>query len=134
MTKDEVTNELRAEVLAQALPYIRMHSGQVVVVKYGGNAMIDEQLKQDRYDILMRHQLSVSEEIGNSLIGKTLRVLVEDFDPVSEAFVGRSYRDAPDVDGKVFFTSPKGEKFDAGDFVDVLITESMDYDLVGEAL
>ena len=46
MMLDDVTNEQRAEVLAQALPYIRLHTGQVVVVKYGGNAMIDEQLKQ----------------------------------------------------------------------------------------
>ena len=41
----ELTNEQRAEVLATALPYIRMHNGQIVVVKYGGNAMIDETLK-----------------------------------------------------------------------------------------
>ena len=41
----EPTNEQRAEVLATALPYIRMHNGQIVVIKYGGNAMIDETLK-----------------------------------------------------------------------------------------
>ena len=41
----ELTNEQRAEVLATALPYIRMHNGQIVVIKYGGNAMIDETLK-----------------------------------------------------------------------------------------
>ena len=42
---EELTNEQRAEVLATALPYIRMHNGKIVVVKYGGNAMIDETLK-----------------------------------------------------------------------------------------
>ena len=41
----EPTNEQRAEVLATALTYIRMHNGQIVVIKYGGNAMIDETLK-----------------------------------------------------------------------------------------
>ncbi len=43
---DDFSNEQRAEVLAQALPYIRLHSGQIIVIKYGGNAMIDEHLKQ----------------------------------------------------------------------------------------
>ncbi len=101
---------------------------------YGFEDQIDEQVKQDRYDILMRHQLTVSEEFSRSLIGKTLTVLCEDFDPVSESFVGRSYMDAPDVDGKVFFTSPAGTKFSPGEFVDVRITEALDYDLVGETL
>lgn len=99
---------------------------------YNFDCQIDEQVKQDRYDILMRHQLSVSEERGASFVGKTLKVLCDDFDPVSEAWVGRSYMDAPDVDGKVFFVSPAGTKFAPGEFVEVKITEAMDYDLVGE--
>ena len=93
---------------------------------------IDEQLKQDRYDILMRHQLTVSEEIGASLVGSTLTVLCEEFDQVSESWVGRSFRDAPDVDGKVFFTVPDGKSVSPGDFVEVTVKEAMDYDLVGE--
>ena len=44
--KDELTNQERAEVLTAALPYIRRYTGKVVVIKYGGNAMINEQLKQ----------------------------------------------------------------------------------------
>ena len=101
---------------------------------YDMDGQIDEQIKQDRYDILMRHQLSVSEEINAAKAGRVLKVLVEDFDPVSEAYVGRSYMDAPDIDGKVFFTSPAGTKFAPGEFVEVKITETMDYDLVGETL
>ena len=42
----EVTNQDRAEILTAALPYIKKYSGKIVVVKYGGNAMINEQLKQ----------------------------------------------------------------------------------------
>ena len=98
---------------------------------YDFEDQIDEQVKQDRYDILMRHQLSVSEEIEKGFVGKTLKVLCEDFDPVGGTWVGRSYMDAPDVDGKVFFTSPSGMKFTPGEFVDVKITEALDYDLVG---
>ena len=44
--QNEFSNAERAEVLTQALPYIRQYSGKVVVVKYGGNAMVNEQLKQ----------------------------------------------------------------------------------------
>ncbi|MBR7095219.1 MAG: acetylglutamate kinase, partial [Clostridia bacterium] len=43
---EEVSNAERAEILCQALPYIRRYNGKVVVVKYGGNAMINETLKQ----------------------------------------------------------------------------------------
>ena len=111
-----------------AFPYSREENTPA----YDFEDQIDEQVKQDRYDILMRHQLSVSEDVEKSFVGKTLKVLCEDFDAVSSAWVGRSYMDAPDVDGKVFFTSPSGMKFTPGEFVDVKITEALDYDLVGE--
>jgi len=111
-----------------AFPYSREEGTPA----YDFEDQIDAQVKQDRYDILMRHQLSVSEEVGRSFVGRTLKVLCEDFDPVSEAWVARSYADAPDVDGKVFFTSPAGTKFSPGEFVEVKITHAMDYDLVGE--
>lgn len=42
----EISNALRAQVLIQSLPYIRMYNGKVIVIKYGGNAMISEELKQ----------------------------------------------------------------------------------------
>ena len=66
------------------------------------------------------------------MLGSTVRVLCEGFDPVSEAFFGRTYRDAAEIDGKVWFTAKK--KPAPGDFLDVRITDTMDYDLVGEAL
>jgi len=43
---NEFSNALRAEVLTAALPYIKKYSGKIVVIKYGGNAMVNEQLKQ----------------------------------------------------------------------------------------
>ena len=52
---NDLTNMERAEVLTAALPYIRKYTGQIVVVKYGGNAMINEQLKQQvMEDIVLR--------------------------------------------------------------------------------
>ena len=93
---------------------------------------IDEQVKQDRYDILMRTQLTVAEEHGESMHGKVLTVLSDGYDAAAEIHSGRSYGDAPDVDGRVFFKSK--EKIPAGEFVRVKITDSLDYDLIGEVV
>lgn len=93
---------------------------------------IDEQLKQDRADILMREQQAVVDEYLAAKVGQTICVLVEDFDPVSEAHYGRSAADAPEIDGKIFFVSPV--RIAPGSFVDVKITDVQDYDLVGKAI
>ena len=93
---------------------------------------IDEQVKQDRYDILMRHQLEVSENFNEQFVGTTQMVLCEGFDPVSEAYLGRTYRDAAEIDGKIWFTAHR--PVTEGEFVSVKITEALDYDLVGEVI
>ncbi len=91
---------------------------------------VDEQTKQDRYDVLMQTQLTVTEDLNAKMIGSTIDVLVDGFDKVAEIYYGRSYKDAPDVDGKVYFKSKK--KTPIGEFVRVRIDEALDYDLVGE--
>lgn len=96
------------------------------------DGQIDEQIKQDRYDILMQTQLTVSEEKCAANIGKTLTVLCDGYDSTAEIYYGRSYADAPDVDGKVYFTSTSYVA--PGSFVQVRITEAMDYDLVGQVI
>ena len=77
----------------------------------------------------MQTQLTVTEEQNAEKIGQTYTVLCDGFDTVAEVYYGRSYADAPDVDGRVYFTSDK--KLSAGEFVNVKITEALDYDLVG---
>ena len=58
--KENFSNSERAQVLAQALPYIRRYNGKVIVVKYGGNAMINEELKQQvMEDIVLLHLIGV---------------------------------------------------------------------------
>jgi ribosomal protein S12 methylthiotransferase len=93
---------------------------------------IDEQVKQDRCDILMREQFEVNESNNRKMVGKTLTVLCEDFDPVSEAHFGRSAMDAPDIDGKIYFRSET--RIAPGSFVKVKIREVVDYDLFGVAV
>ena len=93
---------------------------------------IDEQTKQDRYDILMQTQLSVSEELGAAMVGKTVTVLTEGYDVVAGTHYGRSESDGPDVDGKIYFSAKK--RIPEGTFVRVKITEALDYDLMGEVI
>lgn len=92
---------------------------------------IDEEIKQKRADIIMEHQQQVMAEYCESLVGKEIEVLVEGFDKLAECFFGRSYADAPEVDGCVFFTCD-GEKPKAGDFVKVRVTDYTGCDPVGE--
>ncbi len=92
---------------------------------------LDDEIKQKRADIIMEHQQKVMSEYCESLIGKSLEVLVEGYDKLAECFFGRSYADSPEVDGCVFFTC-NGKKPKAGDFVTVKITDYMGCDPVGK--
>ncbi|MBO4982452.1 MAG: 30S ribosomal protein S12 methylthiotransferase RimO [Clostridia bacterium] len=112
-----------------AFPYSREEG----TIAYDFDGQIDEQVKQDRYDIIMREQLNVIEKRKDKYIGKDVEVLCEGFDPVSETFYGRTYENAPDIDGKVFFFSNK--KHRVGDFVTVRVMDTLDdYDLSGKAI
>lgn len=101
---------------------------------YSFEDQVDEQIAQDRYDILMRDQLQISEEYNSSRIGKVLTVLCEGYDQVAESYYGRSYADAPDIDGKIYFESSDGRRIEEGEFVKVQIVEALDYDLVGKTV
>ena len=93
---------------------------------------IDEQLKLDRMDLLMREQLEINEQNNRAMIGKTVKVLCEDYDPVSGVHFGRSAADAPEIDGKIYFRSDK--RIAPGSFVNVKLREVVDYDLIGIAI
>lgn len=95
------------------------------------DGQIDEDVKEKRQEILMLEQSRISEERMEEKVGKTLEVLIEGYDKYVKLYFGRSAADAPEVDGKVFFSSKK--KFTPGDFTDVTITGSLEYDLMGEA-
>ena len=93
---------------------------------------IDEQVKQDRADLIMQIQAEIMTEKNEEMVGKTVEVLVEDFDPVSEQHFGRSAGDAPEIDGKIFFAA--SHRLMPGTFVPVKIRRVMDYDLIGRAI
>ena len=99
---------------------------------YDFEDQIDEQVKQDRSDILMQSQMLISDELNNSKIGSVIDVQCEDYDTVSEYHYGRSAADAPEIDGKVFFKSD--ERIAPGSFVKVKVRSVTDYDLCGFAM
>lgn len=91
---------------------------------------IDEETKQKRADIIMEHQQSIMAEYSESLIGTEVEVLVEGWDRIAGCWFGRTYADAPEVDGCVFFTA-EGKKPVIGDFVTVKVEDCMGIDPVG---
>ncbi len=89
---------------------------------------IDEEVKEERLDGIMRRQLDISLELNKEKIGQTLEVLVEEQDE-DGSWLGRSRYDAPEIDNSVIFTSNRG--LQPGDIVSVRINDAFDYDLVG---
>ncbi len=91
---------------------------------------VSEEEKQIRLDQLMQLQKQISYENNQRFIGKTIEVLTESKDGLSNRYMGRGKMHAPDdVDGVVIFTSD--EKIECGSFVQVYITEANEYDLFG---
>lgn len=86
-------------------------------------------VKEKRSEIVMEEQMFISDRFNEAMIGKTLEVVTEGFDRYAECWFGRSSMDAPEIDGKVFFTSER--KLRIGEYVRVKIDDVMDYDLIG---
>lgn len=90
---------------------------------------IDEAIKEKYRDELMQLQQEISADRSAAMIGRTVRVMIEGFIPEDNTYVGRSYKDAPNVDGLVFVECDR--ELMSGDFIDVKITGSTEYDLIG---
>ena len=91
----------------------------------------DEATAVRRADIVTELQSRIMDEHQAALIGSTLEILSDGYDPVGDLYFGRSYADSPEIDGKVWFTSEKVVK--TGSFVPVRIEKSIDGELYGAA-
>lgn len=105
-------------------------SAQEGTPAYDMEDQVEEDVKTRRGEIIMQDQYSIMEEKNSEKIGKTYKVIVEDYDGYSDSYTGRTYMDAPEIDGIVRFTSDRD--LDIGDFVEVEIFDVEDYDLIGE--
>lgn len=93
---------------------------------------IDNETAAHRADIIMEQQMLTSAENNEKLLGTETTAVVEGFDRFGECYFGRTCADAPDIDGKVFFTS--SQLLNMGDYVRIRITDTLDYDLIGEVI
>ncbi|MDO5414971.1 MAG: 30S ribosomal protein S12 methylthiotransferase RimO [Bacillota bacterium] len=89
---------------------------------------IEEDVKAQRVDAVMRRQLDISREINEEKVGNTMVVLVDGMDEEG-AYLGRTQYDAPEIDNTVIFGS--GKELEPGEMVKVYINDAFDYDLVG---
>ena len=93
---------------------------------------VDEEVRKKRGEIIMEQQYNIFEKLNHDNIGKTMRCVVEGYDGYTDSYYGRTWRDAPDIDGSVSFTC--GYELNEGDFVDVEIFDVNEYDLIGEVI
>lgn len=93
---------------------------------------IDETVKEQRRNELMEIQQAIAFEQAEEMLYKKLRVMIEGKLPEENVFIGRTYKDAPNVDGFIFVKS--SHELISGEFVTVFVTDAKEYDLIGEAV
>ena len=93
---------------------------------------IDEEVKEDRQAELMELQQDIAFENAQDMVGREVLVMIEGKVADENAYVGRTYRDAPNVDGLIFINTD--EELMSGDFAKVRVTGAVDYDLIGELI
>ncbi|MCQ2474653.1 MAG: 30S ribosomal protein S12 methylthiotransferase RimO [Clostridia bacterium] len=91
---------------------------------------VDEDVKLRRGEIIMQDQLEIVTVKNSERIGNVYSVIVEDYDGYSDSYSGRTYMDAPEIDGKIIFTTDKD--YNNGDFAKVEVIGVNDYDLIGK--
>ena len=96
------------------------------------DGQLTEEIKEERKAKIMELQQEISLEKGEEMIGKELYAFVEGKVVDENAYIARTYKDAPNVDGYLFIHSE--EELITGDFVKVKITGALEYDLIGEAI
>ena len=99
---------------------------------YNMSEQVPEKIKQKRFHKAMQLQQAISREVNRSFLDKTVEVIVEGISEENGNFwYGRSYADAPEVDGLVYI-NPNGSHIYPGDIIHTQIVDTMEYDLVGE--
>lgn len=94
---------------------------------------VPEEVRAHRADLIMEEQMTIMMADNEKQLGKDIEVVLEGVDKLADCYFGRSAADAPDIDGKIFFTSEQKSHV-MGDFVTVHVNEVCEYDLVGEEI
>lgn len=91
---------------------------------------LEEEVKAERRDAILALQQQISTELMYQKVGRTLEVVIEEMVPGEAIYVGRSMYDAPDIDGVVYVHTERALR--VGQYVQVKITDALEYDLIGE--
>ena len=94
--------------------------------------LIDEEVKEERQAELMELQQDIVFSQADEMAGREVLVMVEGKVADENAYVGRTYKDAPNVDGFIFINTE--EELMSGDFARVRVTGALEYDLIGELI
>lgn len=94
------------------------------------DGQIEEEVKEERKDEIMTLQQEIAFEHAEKMVGRTLKVMIEGRLPEENVYIGRTYMDAPNIDGYIFVNAD--HEFMSGDFVTVKVTGAKDYDLTAE--
>lgn len=108
------------------------YSQEEDTIAAGFEDQVDEEVKESRRDQIMALQQEISYEQDEALIGMEMDVLIEGYLFDEDIYVGRTYRDAPKVDGCIFVNAE--EEIISGDFVRVKVTGAREYDLIGDVI
>ena len=93
---------------------------------------IEESVKEVRRDEIMSIQQEISTDFLANMTGRQVDAIIEGYLPEDNICVGRTYMDAPDIDGYIFINTKK--RYDSGAFVKAIVTGSSEYDLIGEEI
>ncbi|MDY5987828.1 MAG: 30S ribosomal protein S12 methylthiotransferase RimO [Lachnoclostridium sp.] len=93
---------------------------------------IPEEVKEDRQAEIMELQQDIAFDLAEDMIGREVLVMIEGKVADENAYVGRTYKDAPNVDGLIFVNTE--EELMSGDFARVKVTGALEYDLIGELI
>ena len=93
---------------------------------------IPEEVKEDRQAELMELQQKIAFDLAEDMVGREVLVMIEGKVADENAYVGRTYKDAPNVDGLIFINTD--EELMSGDFARVRVTGALEYDLIGELI
>lgn len=96
------------------------------------DGQLDSEIKQSRLEAVMEQQYRIAQQKNEEQVGKILKTVVEGYDAYTDTYYGRTWRDAPEIDGQINFTC--GYELNEGDFVDVEVMGINEYDLIGEVV
>jgi ribosomal protein S12 methylthiotransferase len=118
--------EFMKEIRLNAWVFLRIQGGSPAAAM---SHQVPEKIKAERLKEAMLTQQAISAANQAEWVGESLKILVEGHDPKTASWTGRSYMDAPEIDGRVYLSSKKPLKI--GHFYNAQIQKSTEYDLFG---